>query len=100
MQYHKDIENFVKGKKVFCGIDVHLRFWVVCFFCDGEIVERARIDFGFHQLIKVLQPYQSSREIHLVYEAGFSGFWLYRKLMADGYHCIITPPGAGSTFWE
>jgi transposase len=28
----------------------------------------------------------------VVYEAGFSGFWLYRKLVADGYDCIVTPP--------
>ena len=42
MLYYKDIENFVKGKKVFCGIDVHLKFWVVCFFCDGEVIEQSR----------------------------------------------------------
>jgi len=92
MQYYKDIENFVKGKKVFCGIDVHLKFWVVCFFCDGEVIEQSRIEFGYHQLLNVLKRYAFSREIHLVYEAGFSGFWLYRNLNADGYHCIITPP--------
>jgi transposase len=92
MQYYKDIEKFYKGKKVFCGIDVHLKFWVVCFYCDGEVMEKSRIDFGYPQLLDRLKRYNVSREIRLVYEAGYSGFWLYRKLLADGYHCIITPP--------
>ncbi len=92
MQYYKDIENFVKDKKGFCGIDVHLKFWVVCFFCDGETLERSRIDFGYYQLLKLLKRYHSCREMSVVYEAGFIGFSLYRKLMADGYGCIITPP--------
>ena len=55
MQYYKDIENFVKGKKVFCGIDVHLKFWIICFYCDGEVVERSRIDFGYFQLLTLKQ---------------------------------------------
>lgn len=100
MQYYKDIENFVKGKKVFCGIDVHLKFWILCFYCDGEVVESTRIDFGYSQLLTLLKRYEACREMRMVYEAGFIGFSLYRKLMADGYNCIITPavliPRSGS----
>jgi len=92
MQYYKDIENFVKGKKVFCGIDVHLKFWIVCFHCDGETVEISRIDFGYHQLLTLLKRYDACREMSMVYEAGFIGFCLYRRLIAAGYKCIITPP--------
>ena len=92
MQYYKDIQKFVKGKKVFCGIDAHLKFWVVCFYCDGEVLEKTRINFGYPELLDRLKLYNAARQIRLVYEAGFSGFWLYRKLLADGYHCIITPP--------
>jgi transposase len=92
MQYYKDIENFVKGKKVFCGIDVHLKFWILCIYCDGEVVERSRIDFGYFQLLTLLKRYEVCREMHIVYEAGFIGFSLYRDLSAAGYNCIITPP--------
>lgn len=92
MQYYKDIENFIKGKKVFCGIDMHLKFWVVCFYCDGEVVERSRIDFGYSGLLAHLKRYQGARLVRIVYEAGYSGFWLYRKLLADGYECMVTPP--------
>ena len=31
MQYYKDIEKFIKGKKVFCGIDIHLNFGLFVF---------------------------------------------------------------------
>lgn len=92
MQYYKDMENFVKGKKVFCGIDVHLKFWVVCFYCDGEVMEKSRIDFGYSQLLTHLKRYDAARLIRIVYEAGYSGFWLYRKLVADSYDCMVTPP--------
>jgi transposase len=92
MQYYKDIENFVKGKKVFCGIDVYLKSWNVCFYYDGETLERSRIDFGYFQLLKLLKRYNACREKSIVYEAGFIGFSLYRKLISDGYRCIITPP--------
>jgi len=92
MQYYKDIENFVKGKKVFCGIDVHLKFWILCFYCDGEILERSRLDFGYFQFLTLLKRYDACREMSMVYEAGFIGFYLYRRLTEAGYKCIITPP--------
>lgn len=92
MQYYKDIENFVKGKKVFCGIDMHLKFWVICFYCDGEVLEKSRIDFGYSGLLARLKRYRGARLVRIVYEAGYSGFWLYRKPPADGYDCMVTPP--------
>ncbi|MFC1724844.1 IS110 family transposase, partial [candidate division KSB1 bacterium] len=30
--------------------------------------------------------------IKLIYEAGFSGFWLHDLLVSDGIECIVTPP--------
>jgi transposase len=92
MHYFEDRKNFVKGKKVFCGIDIHLNFWIVCFYCDGEVLEKSRIEHGYPQLLALLNRYRLARGIEIVYEAGFSGFWLYRKLLASGYDCMVTPP--------
>lgn len=92
MKYVKDIKKFVNGKHVFCGIDVHFTDWVVCFLCDGLVVEKIRISGDYINLKKLLMNYKDARKISCVYEAGFSGFWLYRRLQADGYNCIITPP--------
>ena len=93
MQYFKDSKKFVEGKVVFCGIDVHRTHWIVCFYCDGEVVEKMRLHAKYPVLRHAfLSRYSSAREIRVVYEAGFSGFWLYRKLVADGYDCTVTPP--------
>ena len=88
----KDIKTFVIGKAVFCGMDVHKNHWNLCFVCDGEIVQKIRVDVNFTRLQFLLQNYNRCRTIKFVYEAGFSGFWLYRSLVDSGYDCIITPP--------
>ena len=92
MRYLKDISRFVENKVVFVGMDVHKKDWALCFFCDGEVVEQLRILSRYERLHQLLDNYSGAREIRLVYEAGFSGFWLYRSLKEDGYHCIVTPP--------
>jgi transposase len=93
MKSFKDIAGFVKDKKVFCGIDIHEKKWDVCFICDGEVVQSERIPGEYSKLKSLLAPYILSRGLEIVYEAGFSGTWLYRRLTDDGYCCIITPPG-------
>lgn len=93
MKSFKDIVGFVKDKKVFCGIDIHEKKWEVCFICDGEVVQSERIPAEYPKLKALLVPYRLSRGLEIVYEAGFSGTWLYRRLTDDGYYCIITPPG-------
>lgn len=92
MKYFKDSTIFIKGKQVFCGIDIHRQHWNVCFLCDGEVVERMRIPALYSHLSGILKRYDQARSIRLVYEAGFSGFWLYRRLQEAGYDCMITPP--------
>jgi transposase len=78
-------------KNVYCGIDVHYNHWSLCFVCDGEVVEKLRIAAKYAILRHILDRYHQARQIHCVYEAGFSGFWLYHKLTKDGYRCKVTP---------
>ena len=92
MDYFKDIKNFVASKHVFCGIDIHFAHWNLCFVCDGEVVEKIRISNSYETLKMRLSHYSQARKISIVYEAGFSGFWLYRRLISDNYDCTVTPP--------
>jgi len=92
MNYLKDIKSFVASKHVFCGIDIHYGHWNLCFVCDGEVVEKIRISSDYKTLMIRLKKYSQARKISIVYEAGFSGFWLYRRLFSDNYDCIVTPP--------
>lgn len=93
MQYFKSTKNFIEGKAVFCGIDIHLNHWSICFFCDGEVVEKHSIHPRYDVFLYLLKnQFGTAKTMSIVYEAGFSGFWLYRKLTADGYKCMVTPP--------
>jgi transposase len=93
MKYLKDIKKFVKDKMVFCGIDIHNARWNLCYFCDGEVVEKHAIQGYFGQLKGHTETwYSSASSVQFVYEAGFSGFWLHRRLNDLGYKCLITPP--------
>lgn len=92
MKSYKKIQNFIMNKNVYCGIDVHYKNWSLCVVCDGEVVEKASIHGNYSSLRHVLKRYHQASNIRLVYEAGFSGFWLYRRLTEDGYNCIVTPP--------
>jgi transposase len=93
MQTVKDIEKFVNNKVVFCGVDVHKKNWNLCFYCDGQVIEKCCIQGNWTILIRhAKRKYASARSVQFVYEAGFSGFHLYRKLIQSGYDCMITPP--------
>ena len=93
MNYLKDIEKFVANKMVFCGIDIHKHHWNLCYFCDGMIIEKIQIPSDFNRLLNhTVQYYKNAGHVRFVYEAGFSGFHLYRQLVATGYECMITPP--------
>lgn len=97
MKNFEKVQKFIKDKKVFVGIDVHRKDWSVCFVCDGEVVEKLRIKGNYSAMKSLLTHYSTARELSLVYEAGFSGYWLYRNLTDDGYSCFITPPSLTPT---
>jgi transposase len=93
MNYLKSIERYVENKVVFCGIDVHTNYWDLCFLSEGEVLERIRLESEITRLYRhVRKHYGTARSVRFVYEAGFSGFYLYRKLTSAGYDCMITPP--------
>lgn len=92
MQLYRKNTEFVQDKQVYCGIDVHDKQWTLAFFCDGEIVETVQTQPYYKALLNRLGHYQSARKISFVYEAGFSGYVLYRQLSKDGYSCVVTPP--------
>lgn len=101
MKYFKGIEKFVEDKMVFCGIDIHKHRWNLCYFCDGEVVERLQIDgFSKRLLGHTESDYSTARDIRFVYEAGFSGFHLSRQLESSGYQCTITPPNRVLSFHD
>lgn len=88
-----NIKKFVTNKMVFCGIDIHKKHWHLCYFCDGMVVEKIVIIGDFARLLTHTKRfYSTARQVRFVYEAGFSGYYLYRNLIEQDYDCIVTPP--------
>ena len=93
MKQIKNIKKFITNKMVYCGIDVHKRHWHLCYYCDGMVVEKIVITSDFKKLLShTSRFYSTARQVRFVYEAGFSGTYLYRQLQEHNYDCIITPP--------
>jgi len=80
MNFFESTQKYVEGKIVFCGIDIHKVNWSLCYFCDGEIVEKLSIpgEVGF-LLRHTKQQYRTARSVRFVYEAGFFYIGSFRQ---------------------
>lgn len=89
----RKMQNYVvKDNRVFVGLEDSKRSWKLCVRCDGMIVHETSMPAEYDNLHSYLKGRYPDCEIQLMYEAGFSGFWLHDALMADGIDCVVTPP--------
>lgn len=56
------------------------------------IVHETSMPADYDNLKNYLQQRYPDCQIQLMYEAGFGGFWLHDRLVADGIDCVVTPP--------
>lgn len=84
-------KGFAKGKGVYVGIDVHKRDWTVHAICQGEELYHSTIAPDPERLIAMLKRFEAS-EVHTVYEAGPTGYWLHEALCSAGLDSMVTPP--------
>jgi transposase len=84
-------EGFAKGKPIYVGLDVHKRQWVVTVLCQAEELYHGTVVPEPAALIRVLRRFEAS-EVHTVYEAGPTGYWLHDALVEAGYDSMVTPP--------
>lgn len=84
-------KDFGKGKPIYVGIDVHKRDWVVTVVCQAEEVHHATVVPEPAALIRMLKRFEAS-EVHTVYEAGPTGYWLHDALVEAGFDSMVTPP--------
>ena len=84
-----------KGIKVFVGLDVHKDTIVIAAAQAGERTAGRQIGSLAHdvpKLLKALARLGKAEEVHVVYEAGPTGYGLQRKLSAKGYLCEVIAP--------
>lgn len=83
--------DFAKGKPIYVGLDVHKRAWTVTVLCQGEELYHATVVPDPAALVRLLKRFEAS-EVHTVYEAGPTGYWLHDALVEAGVDSMVTPP--------
>jgi transposase len=79
---------------VFIGLDVHREFFVASCTCEGVVVKRCRMPGIAEAVISRVSKEFSGASVRAAYEAGYSGFWLYRKLWTAGMECLVVHPAS------
>lgn len=76
----------------FIGIDAHLKNWKVTTRLDGMDLKTFSMNPSPMELIAYLHKHYPDGIYHIVYEAGFCGFWALRIFRQHHIDCIITNP--------
>jgi transposase len=81
--------------KQFVGLDVHKDTISIAVAPGGvgeKILDRGTIPNDWHRLVKRLTALGRPEDIFVAYEAGPTGYGLYRKLTEAGISCIVVAP--------
>jgi len=79
------------ARSIFVGVDVHVASWHVTVRTREVVLVRSTIGGRWAELRKVLSRWRPDQAV-VIYEAGFSGFWLYDEVVGWGARCIVVPP--------
>lgn len=81
------------GQNIYVGLDVHLSKWRVTILSEHLRLKSFEQPAGFEILYDHLINTYPGAELKVVFEAGFSGFWLQRLFAQNGVDCIVVNPG-------
>ena len=81
-----------KGQDFFVGIDVHGKSWKVTIRNNHMELKTYSMEVSPEQLHRYLSRNYPDGNYHAVYEAGFCGFWIQRRLTQLGITTIIANP--------
>jgi len=81
-----------KGQNIYVGIDVHLKSWSVTVLSEHSVLKKFSQDSDAKALHKYLTSNYPGANYHSVYEAGFCGFWIHRRLVEYGINNIVVNP--------
>lgn len=85
-------EYRLKGKDIFIGLEVSKRTWKLCVRSEKMIVHETGMPAEYENLRGYIRGGYPDCKVEVIYEAGFSGFWLHDLLEQNGYRCVVTPP--------
>lgn len=84
--------TIMKNKEIFIGLEDSKRTWKLNIRSEGVVIKEMSMQARYSQLKSFLFSAFPNCTISLIYEAGFKGFTLNDKLVADGIDCVVTPP--------
>jgi transposase len=85
-------KNSFAGSNFFIGIDTHLKNWRVTIRLEGLELKTLSMNPSPDELINYLTKKYPGGTYHLVYEAGFCGFWAARRFKELDVDCIVVNP--------
>jgi transposase len=89
----KKIRDFVlKGQNISVGLEDSKKTWKLCVRSGKIVVQRTSMEAEYDVLRGYFRNKFPECKITVMYEAGFRGFELHDKLVADGWKCVVTPP--------
>lgn len=87
-QVQNSILNFFK-QVFYIGIDTHKRQWTISIRTMGMELKKLPVEPRVEDLVNYMKRNYPGGTYKFVYEAGFCGFWIARKLKEMGYEAII-----------
>ena len=81
-----------KDQKFFIGIDVHKNSWKVTIRTSGRELKTYSMEPKVEVLYNHMQKNYPQGEYYSVYEAGFSGYWIHKRLVQANINNIIVNP--------
>lgn len=73
------------GQDFFIGIDVHKKQWTIAIRWQNTELKRFSMNPSPEELYKYMTKNYPGGTYHSVYEAGFCGFWVHRRLSELGF---------------
>ena len=85
-------QSVVEGKRIFIGLEDSKKTWRLNVRYNRMEVHQASMPSDYGHLKGYLANRFPGCHITVMYEAGFKGFDLHDRLVADGIRCVVTPP--------
>ena len=85
----------IKKHTMYVGLDVHKDSISIALAedgRDGEVHHYGKIGGDLSVLDRAIAKFEKKRELHFVYEAGPTGYVIYRHLNNKGYDCCVVAP--------
>jgi transposase len=88
----KIIKLTFEGQQIYVGMDVHKKSWSISIFTEEFEHKTFTQPPDVDTLVNYLKRNFPGASYKVVYEAGYSGFWIHDRLQEHGVQCLVVNP--------